>query len=53
MLANLMVRKHGFPSLRFENVGKKEFDFYVAAIQKAAEKDYSLITDFIRSVFPS
>ncbi len=52
ILANLMVRKQGFTSLKFEKVGKNEFELYVSAVQKAAGKDYSLMEEFIRFVFP-
>lgn len=52
ILANLMVRKQGFASLKFEKVGKNEFELYVSAVQKAAGKDYSLMEEFIRFVFP-
>jgi cell filamentation protein len=53
LLANLMVRKAGLESLKFENVGKKEFEDYVKAVQNCANKDYSKMIDFIKSIFPS
>lgn len=52
ILANLMCRKQGYHSLRFENVDKAAFDLYVSAVQSAAARDYSLMTDFIKSIFP-
>lgn len=52
VLANLMARKQGYSSLKFETVGKKEFDVYVSAVQKSAGKDYSQMIAFIHSVFP-
>ncbi len=53
LLANLMVRKAGLESLKFQNVGKKEFEEYVKAVQNCANKDYSKMIDFIKSIFPS
>lgn len=53
LLANLMVRKAGFDALKFEKVGKKEFEEYVNAVQYCANKDYSKMNDFIRSIFPN
>ena len=53
MLANLMSRKQGFNSLQFEKVGTKEFEFYVAAVQKSAEKDYDKMIEFIKLIFPN
>lgn len=52
ILANLMSRKQGYESLEFEKVGEKEFEFYVSAVQKSAGKDYSLMVEFISSIFP-
>ena len=52
IIANLMSRKSGYGSLQFEKVGEREFEFYVNAVQKSAEKDYKKMIDFIRSVFP-
>jgi len=40
LLANLMSRKAGYESLKFEKVGKKEFEKYVFAVQNCAKKDY-------------
>ena len=53
LLANLMLRKAGFEALKFENVGKREFEEYVKAVQNCANKDYSKMIDFIKSIFPS
>ncbi len=52
LLANLMCRKAGYEALKFERVGKKEFEKYVSAVQNCAKRDYSLMIDFIRSIFP-
>jgi cell filamentation protein len=52
LLANLMARKAGYSALKFEKVGKKEFEKYVVAVQSCAKKDYSLMIEFIRSIFP-
>ena len=52
ILANLMSRKQGYGSLLFDKVGKKEFEFYVSAVQLSANKDYSKMERFITSIFP-
>jgi cell filamentation protein len=52
ILANLMSRKQGYGSLLFDKVGKKEFEFYVSAVQLSANKDYSKMEQFITSIFP-
>lgn len=52
LLANLMSRKAGHGSLKFEKVKEKEFDKYITAIQSCANKDYSKMIDFIDSIFP-
>lgn len=52
ILANLMSLKQGFGLLQFDKVGEKEFKFYVAAVQKATEKKYQKMEEFIRSIFP-
>jgi len=52
LLANLMVRKESYGSLRFEKVGKLEFEEYVAAVQNCGTKDYTKMINFIRSIFP-
>lgn len=52
ILANLMARKQGYSSLKFELVGDKEFDFYVKSVQLSAQKDYTLMEKFIESIFP-
>jgi cell filamentation protein len=51
ILANLMSRKQGYHSLKFEKVGKEEFEMYVSAVQKSADKNYDLMIEFIRSIF--
>lgn len=52
ILANLMSRKQGYESLDFGKIGEKEFEFYVSAVQKSAEKDYTGMVEFINSIFP-
>ncbi len=52
LLANLMIRKAGYETLKFERVGKKEFEEYVKAVQNCANKDYEKMIDFIKSIFP-
>ena len=52
VLANLMSRKAGYGSLQFDKVGKEEFEKYVMAVQKSAEKDYTGMIEFIRFLFP-
>ena len=52
ILANLMSRKQGYDALEFGKVGEKEFEFYVAAVQNSAEKDYRQMVAFIASIFP-
>lgn len=47
LLANLMARKQGIPSLKFEKI---KFDDYVKAVQKVSEKDYSLMQKLISSI---
>ncbi len=51
ILANLMCRKQGYHSLKFEKVGKDEFELYVLAVQKSADKNYDLMIEFIGSIF--
>ena len=52
LLANLMSRKAGYGPLKFEKVGKKAFEKYVAAVQNCADKDYKNMIEFINSIFP-
>ena len=52
ILANLMARKQGYNSLLFDKVGKKEFEYYVSAVQFAAKKEYRKMEEFIASIFP-
>lgn len=52
ILANLMSRKQGYESLDFSKIGEKEFELYVSAVQKSAEKDYNGMIEFISSIFP-
>ncbi|MCH6235024.1 Fic family protein [Cognataquiflexum rubidum] len=51
VLANLMCRKQGFGPLKFDQIGNKEFDLYVSAVQNSAKKNYGQMTDFIKSIF--
>lgn len=52
LLANLMARKEGYKALQFEKINEGNFDTYVRAIQKSAGQDYSLMVEFISSIFP-
>lgn len=52
LLANLMSRKAGYDGLKFEKVGKKEFEKYVVAVQSCANKEYDKMIEFITSIFP-
>ena len=47
-----MCRKEGYASLQFDKIGEKEFEEYIRAVQKSAEKDYGKMTEFIQSIFP-
>lgn len=49
VLANLMSRKEGYESLRFEKI---EFNKYVNAVQASADKDYGLMIELITAIFP-
>ena len=40
MLANLMSRKQGYDSLKFELITEKEFNMYVLAVQSSADRIY-------------
>ncbi len=53
ILANLMTRKEKYGPLKFELIDASRFDFYVSAVQQAADKDYSRMAELIRSVFPN
>ena len=52
IIANLMSRKQGYEALRFDLIDEKRFPFYVSAVQKSAEKDYSIMIELIQSIFP-
>lgn len=52
ILANLMARKFGYESLKFEKIGKEKFDQYVSAVQNCAKKDYREMIEIIRFIFP-
>jgi len=53
IIANLMSRKQGHEALRFELIDEKRFPEYVTAVQKSAEKDYTLMIELIQSIFPT
>ncbi|MDN3580449.1 Fic/DOC family protein [Mucilaginibacter flavus] len=52
ILANLMMQKQGYKRLQFEKIGEQEFEFYVLAVQQAAEKRYDKMEQLIRAIFP-
>jgi cell filamentation protein len=52
ILANLMSRKAGYDSLKFERIGGVEFENYILAIQAATDNEYSLMERFIALIFP-
>ena len=52
ILANLMCRKQGHKALKFELINEKLFPYYVAAVQQAAEKEYSKMIEVIETIFP-
>ena len=52
MLANLMSRKQGYDSLKFELITEKEFNMYVLAVQSSADKNYKKMEKIINSIFP-
>jgi len=52
VLVNLISRKARYGSLQFDKVGKEEFEKYVLAVQKSAEKDYNKMIEFIGFIFP-
>ncbi len=52
ILANLMMQKQGYKRLQFERIGQKEFEFYILAVQQAAEKRYDKMEQLIRAIFP-
>jgi cell filamentation protein len=52
ILANLMARKEGYDALQFEKINQENFDTYVKAIQKSAEKDYRMMISLISTIFP-
>lgn len=41
-----MARKQGYDALLFEKITKGNFDVYIKAIQKSAEKDFYLYLSF-------
>lgn len=52
ILANLMSRKAGYGSLKFERIGGAEFENYILAIQAATDNEYTLMEKFITLIFP-
>ena len=52
MLANLMSRKQGHDSLKFELITEKDFSSYVSAVQSSADKNYKKMEIIIDSIFP-
>ena len=52
ILANLMSRKAGYESLKYERVDKIAFEKYIVAVQNCAMKDYNKMIEFIDFVFP-
>lgn len=52
ILANLMTRKQGFSSLKFEMIDSVKFDAYVQAVQAASSKNYGRMEKLIESIFP-
>jgi len=51
--ANLMSSKQGHDALQFDKIDEKCMGFYIAAVQQATVKEYSLMIELIRSVFPN
>ena len=52
ILANLMTRKQGFGSLKFEMINSEKFDEYVQAVQATSSKNYGKMEKLIYSIFP-
>lgn len=52
VLANIMCRKQGYEALKFQLITEKEFGAYVAAVQMAADKNYTKMEEMIRLIFP-
>lgn len=48
ILANLMARKQGYPSLNFKKI---DFNEYIIAVQQVAQKDYSRMEQIIAYTF--
>lgn len=53
MLANLMCRKQGYETLKFELITENEFEMYVSAVQSAGDKNYQKMEEIINFIFPS
>ncbi|OJV22445.1 Fic family protein [Dyadobacter sp. 50-39] len=52
ILANQMLRKAGYASLKFELIENEKRDFYIFCVQAAANQDYTGMESLIRSIFP-
>ncbi|MBB6239753.1 fido (protein-threonine AMPylation protein) [Pedobacter sp. AK013] len=52
ILANLMSRKAGYGSLKFEKIRNNEFEDYILAVQATANNEYNLMEKFITFIFP-
>jgi len=53
ILANLMSRKQGYDSLKFELINEEVFKNYVLGVQMSADKNYKKMEDLIRFIFPN
>ena len=53
ILANLMSRKQGYGPLMFDKIDEQGMEVYIAAVQKAAAKEYGPMVELISSVFPN
>jgi len=51
ILANLMVRKHGYKGLHFDRINENIFNQYVNAVQVVAEKNYEPMEEVIKLIF--
>ena len=52
LLADMMAQKQGHGKLRWEQVGRVNFDAYINAVQQAALDNRAPMEAIIRSVFP-
>lgn len=51
ILANLMARKFGHNGFNFDRINDSNFNQYIYAVQKVAEKDYEPMEQIIRLIF--